>query len=616
MTISKSAGLLRRRLLQAAAASSGFVAYFARANGPANARAEGRRVLRVPFPSAETGFDPVQINSDANSVILIAQILEAPLRYDYLARPARLQPCTAQALPELSDEGRVFTLRIRPGIYFQDHPAFGGRPRELVAEDYVYSLKRFFDPQYNSGDLFNYEPAKIPGLAALRERALRGAPFDYDTPAAGLRALDRYTLRVELGVPDPRFVYRMAEPGLWGAVAREVVEHHGKDVMAHPVGTGAFRLKSWRRGSRIVLERSPSFRGEVYAGTPADHPLAREIAASLAGRRLPLVDEVVIDIVEEEQPRWLSFLDGTYAWLPVPGPYVARAVPKGQLAPYLARRGVRAQRSLQADMVMTYFTMTDPVVGGYDPARVALRRAISLAFDVPSMIRLVYGGQAIAAQSTVTPDTFGYDPAYKSEMGDYDPARARALLDLYGYVDRDADGWRERPDGQPLVLRMAGMASQLDRLNHEIWQRSMKAVGLRMVFEISNWPDLLKRTRSGTLMMWGYSWSSASPDGGQMLGIAYGPNAAESNDARFDWPAYNRLFEQQMVLPDGPERAALMRQAKDLLVAYMPYKTQVHRIRTDLVQAGTRHYWRHPFMRDFLRYLEVPPSVGGADAAR
>ncbi len=303
-----------------------------------------RKVLRLPLTSPETSFDPVQTNSDLNSSTILAHILEAPLAYDYLARPARLVPSTAQALPEMSADGKVFTLRITPGIYFADDAAFKGRRRELTAADYVYSIKRFYDPKYNSSDLYIYQTLKLPGLGGLRERALKSRrPFDYDTEVEGLRALDRYTLRVSLGVPNPRFVYALADPVYCGAVAREVVEHYGDDIGAHPVGTGAFVLKSWRRASRTVLERSPSYRGTRYEGLPADEPLAREIAASLAGKTLPLVDEVVLDVVEEDQPRWLTFLDGSYAWLAVPGPFAWIAAPHGELAPFLRRKGVRLQ---------------------------------------------------------------------------------------------------------------------------------------------------------------------------------------------------------------------------------------------------------------------------------
>ena len=589
----------RRTLLAAGAALHG-----AMQAAPA-AGAAGVKTLHIAFASAETTFDPPQTNSDANAYSVLAQILEAPLGFDYLARPVRLSPVTAAALPEISADGRVFTLRIKPGIFFADDPAFKGKPRELVAQDYVYSIKRFFDPRLNSADLYLFESLKPLGLSELRQRTLKSRkPFDYDTETEGLRTLDRYTFRVTLGIGDARFVYMFASPQLMGAVAREVVEFYGDEIGAHPVGTGAFRLKSWRRASRIELERSPHFRAVQYEGVPADDPIAQRIAAHLKGKNLPLADQVVIDIVEENQPRWLSFLNGTYHWLQVPGNFRPLAAPGGNLAPYLAKRGVRMQKQLQADMGMSFFFMENPLVGGYTPDKVALRRAIGLAFDGDGYVNHVLGGFGIRAQSTVAPFTSGYDPAYKSEMSDYSPARAKALLDLYGYVDRNGDGWREQPDGSPLVLNMATQSSQQDRRANEIWRRSMDAVGLKMVFDVSTWPELLKKSRAGTLMMWGYSWVAASPDGGFFLAIGYGPNASEANDPRFALPAFDRLFERQRALPDGPEREAVIRQAKDMLVAYLPFKVHVHNVLLDLVQPWTEGYWRHPFMRDIYRFVD------------
>jgi ABC-type transport system substrate-binding protein len=596
---------VRRRTLLAAA-SAALPAAGVRA-APAQGGRDAGRTLHLAFASPETTLDPPQTNSDNNTSVLLAQILEAPLCFDYLARPVGLALATAAAMPEVSADGRTFTVRLQSGIFFADDPAFKGRPRELVAQDYVYALKRYYDPRYNSSDLYLFESLKLPGLGELRERALKSRqPFDYDTEVEGVRALDRYSFRITLGVPDPRFVFLLAAPQNLGAVAREVVDFYGADIGAHPVGTGAFRLKSWRRASRIELERSPSFRAVQYSGTPADDPLAQRIAAHLQGKRLPLAERVVVDVVEESQPRWLSFLNGTYHWLQVPGDFRPLAAPGGQLAPYLAKKGVRLQKSLQPDMGMSFFFMENPLVGGYTPDKVALRRAISLAYDGDAYVRHVMGGFGIRAQSTLVPHTSGYDAAYKSEMSDYSPARAKALLDLHGYIDRNGDGWREQPDGSPLVLVMATQSSQLDRRANELWKRCMDAVGLKMVFDVSTWPELLKKSRAGSLMMWGYSWSAGSPDGGFFLAIAYGPNASESNDPRFSLPAFDRLFEKQRALPDGPERDAVMRQAKDLLVAYMPFKVHLHNVALDLVQPWTQGYWRHPFMRDTWRFVDPP----------
>jgi ABC-type transport system substrate-binding protein len=562
--------------------------------------------LRVEFRNAETGFDPPQIG-DLNSSMVASSIFESPLTFDYLARPVKLRLQTAAAMPEVASDFKTFTFRIRPGIYFADDPAFKGKPRELVAQDYVYSVKRFYDPTINAEGIYVFQNAKVRGLTELRERALANkTPFDYDTPVDGIRALDRYTFQVKLAEPGPRFLYVFATPTNTGAVAREVAEAYGDAIGEHPVGTGPFKLGAWRRASRIELLRNPGFREQVFEAEPAaGDAQAQGIARELAGKRLPLVDRVEISVITEAQPRWLAFLNGALDVLELPTEFAPVAIPNGTLAPHLARKGVRMQQALQPDMQMTYFNMDDATVGGNAPAKVALRRAVALAYDVDEANRVVRNGQAVAAQSVLAPFTSGYVEGYRSEMSRHSPAHAKALLDLFGYLDRDGDGWREQPDGRPLVLRLASTPDQQARARNELWRKYLAAVGVRMVFDIATWPDLLKKARAGSLMMWGYAWASLTPDGGFFLGIGYGPNASESNDAHFSLPEFDRLFERQAVLPDGPEREALMTQAKNLLVAYMPYKAQAHNIVTDLQHARVRGHWRHPFMRDLWRYVGV-----------
>lgn len=587
----------------------GTAATLAVARGAAAAPARDPKTLRVCFRVAETGFDPPQI-ADTNSAMVAASIFESPLTYDYLARPAKLRPQTAQALPEVSADFRRFTFRIRPGIFFADDPAFRGKPRELVAEDYVYTIKRYYDPRWNSEHLYVFQNAKVLGLSELRQKALKAkAPFDYDTPVEGLRALDRYTLQVTLAEPSPRLPYDFAVPGFTGAVAREVVEAYGDDIGAHPVGTGPFRLGAWRRGSSLVLDRNPGFREQRFEAEPAPgDEQAAAIAKQLAGRRLPLVDRVEISIILEAQPRWLAFVNGALDQIELPTELTPLAIPNGRVAPHLARKGVVAQTALRPEMQHTFFNLDDPVVGGLAPEKVALRRAIALAMDEETRLRLLSHGQGIPAQSVVAPHTSGYDAGYRSTMSEHSPARANALLDLYGYVDRDGDGWRELPDGRPLVLRLACAPDQRSRRINELWQKWMSAVGLRIRFDIANWPDLLKMSRAGSMMMWSFVWVAQSPDGSFFLGIGYGPNSGESNDAHFALPAYDRLFERQRVMPDGPAREAVIHEAKNLLAAYMPYKAHSHPVVTDLLQAQVRGFLRHPFSRDLWRYVGIEPS--------
>ncbi len=571
--------------------------------------AEPEKVLHYAIRAAETGFDPPQIN-DLYSRTMVANMLDAPYAYEFLARPVRLRPNTAVALPEASTDLKTFIVRLRPGIYFNDDAAFGGKRRELVAEDYVYSIKRHFDPQLKSNSYAELANNRILGLDELREAAIKGKkPFDYDTPAEGLRALDRYTLQFRLAQANPRFADELSDPAITGAVAREVVEFYGDKIMEHPVGTGPFRLARWKRSSLIVFEKNPNYRDEFYAEeAPVGDSLAQSAAATLKGRKLPMVDRVEVSVIEQPQPRWLSFLNREMDVIEqVPEDFTNIAIPNNKLAPNLAKRGIHELRYLRNDSAMSYFAMENPVVGGYTPERVALRRAISLAVNVEEEIRVVRRGQAIVAQSFVAPGVWGYDPAFKSTMGDFDRARAKALLDLNGYTDRDGDGWREQPDGAPLVIEYATQPDDTSRQLITQWKKNMDAIGIRMVFKTAQWPENLKASRAGKLMMWGVSWSGG-PDGEQFLRLGQSTGKGQANHARFDLPEYDRLFDLQRRLPNGPERQQVMNEMKKLTVAYMPYKAHVHRIWTDLAQPWVVGYHRNVFLREWWRYVDIDPA--------
>jgi peptide/nickel transport system substrate-binding protein len=581
------------------------VAATAGGQSPAPSAAAAPKVLRYALRIAETGFDPAQI-VDLYSRTIAANIFEAPYQYEFLARPVRLRPSTAAAMPEVSDDFKTFTVRIKPGIYFTDDPAFGGRPRELVAADYVYSIKRIFDPRWKSPHLSTIEEDQILGLDALRQQALAGKPFDYDRDVAGMRAIDRYTLQFRLGAPNPRFADHLSDASVVGAVAREVVEANLDRMMEHPVGTGPFRLARWNRSSLIVLDKNPTYRDQYYdEEAPADDPLAQAAVARLKGRKLPMVDRVEVSIIEEAQPRWLSFLNGEMdVTEQVPEDFTYVAIPNNKLAPNLAKRGIYAVRYPRADASLSYFGMTDPVVGGYSPPRVALRRAIALAVDVEQEIRVVRRGQAIPGQSLLPPGVSGYDASFKSEMSEFDPARAKALLDLYGYVDRDGDGWREQPDGSPLQIEYA---TQPDGFNRQLvtqWKKNMDAIGIRMVFRNAQWPENLKASRAGKLQMWGVG-ESGGPDGSDFLVLGYSKSVGQGNLARFELPEYDRLYELQKTMPDGPERFAVMTRAKELLIAYMPYKVHVHRVWTDLAQPWVIGFHRNVFLREFWKFVDI-----------
>src|SRR5436190_3739455 len=306
--------------------------------------ADMSKVLRWEFRAAETGFDPGRV-TDYYSNTVIEAVFERLLTYDYLARPSKLVPEAAEAMPVITDNGRTYLFRIRKGSYFAADPAFKGTKRELTAEDVAYSIKRHMDPKNRSYWQWLVD-GKIVGLDELASKARKASTaLDYDATIAGLEVVDRYTLRIRLTRTDYNFAYILAMPAM-SIVAREVIDAYGEDSNAHPVGTGPYMLTRWLRASKISLEANPNYRGFVWAFQAGDDPQDKEIVARMKGRKMPVIGRIEISVIEEEQSRWLAFQRGGLDILLLPGTFAPIAMPGNKLSPALANRGVTIDQSI------------------------------------------------------------------------------------------------------------------------------------------------------------------------------------------------------------------------------------------------------------------------------
>ena len=574
-------------------------------NGSSLIHAASPKTIRHAFLSAETSFDPHAV-SDLYSNTIIDAMFESLLKYDYLARPAKLVANTATALPEVTGDGKIYTFRLKPGIHFADDPVFEGKKRELTSYDYAYSIRRLFDPKIRSPWLW-YVEGKIVGGDEAMAAAKKSGKFDYDAPITGIETPDRYTLRLRLKDTDYNFMYVFATPQT-GGMAREVIERYQQDPGAHPVGTGPFRLAEWKRSHKIVLEKNPNFRDEFYEAEPGEDADFQAIYKQMKGRKLPMVDRVEITIVEESQPRWLAFLNGETDYANVPSEYVGFAFPSGKLAPNLVKQGIRGERFVSTDLVFSYFNLDDPVVGGYTPDKVALRRAISLAYNVNEDIHVIRNGGAVKAESGIPPGVAGYDPAFRSPQMTYEPAKARALLDMFGYLDRDGDGYREFPDGRKLEIEMANEPDTTNKQFSELWKKCLDAVGLKVRFKIAKWPDLNKEAKAGKLAMWQLAWSADYPDGENFLQNLYGPNSGQSNYSNFKFKPFDELYERARKIPPSPERDKLYAEMNRIAAAYTPWLPQTHRLRSELAQPWLVGYKKHPMYNQVWMYVDIDES--------
>jgi len=521
--------------------------------------ADPAKVLRITFRSAETGFDPVKV-SDYYSGTVIEAIFDPLLTYDYLARPAKLVANTAAALPKVDEGGRRYTLTIKPGIYFADDPAFKGARRELTAEDYAYSLRRFLDPKNHSPYAFLYE-----GIAAI------------EVPA-------RYTLVIRLKQPDFNFSHVLAFT-LSGAVAREAIEHHGTDAAARPVGTGPFRLKSYARSSRIVLEANPAYR---------DAP------------RLPRIGGVEISIMEETQGRWLAFQRGDtdmeYQLEDVASAFMTA---EGKLKPEFAARGIKLDRSVQPEITYLYFNMQDKTVGGLSKEKIALRRAIAMAYNVEDQIRIIRKGQALRAHYPIPPGVAGHDPDYRSSIA-HDPRAANALLDRFGYK-KGPDGYRRMPDGSPLVFRYSSIPTEVYRQFDELVKRSLDSIGVRLEVHKDRFPELIKLENQCRLMSRSAAWVADYPDGDNFMQLLYGANTGQSNNACYRSPEYDKRYEKSRLVPDGPERDKLYREMARIMETDTVWLLADSRYRNVLFHPRVKDFKKHPVVHQEWLHIDLEP---------
>lgn len=574
--------------------------------------ADSGKTLRLTFQAAETGFDPPRV-SDYYSGTIIEAIFDPLLTYDYLARPAKLVPNAAESLPRITNKGKTYTIKIRKGIYFTSDPAFKGRKRELTAEDYVYSIKRFMDPRIRSPYAFLFE-GKITGLDELGSQARKTNRFDYDTRVAGLEAPDPYTLRIHLKETDYGFSHILAF-NLVGAVAREVIEAYGEDANAHPVGTGPYRLKQYTRSSKIVLEANPDYRGKIWDFQPGDDPLDKQIAAQMKGKKLPAIGHIEVSVMEETQSRWLAFEKGEtdleYQLWDISSTFMTD---DNKLKPEFVKRGIKLDRTVDPEIVYTYFNMQDAIgdqpnpVGGYSIEKIALRRAIAMAYKIEDQIRIIRKGQAIRAEFPIPPGIAGHDPSYRNSTP-YDPRTANALLDRFGYK-KGPDGYRTLPDGKPLVIRYSSTPSERDRQFDELMKRSLDSISIHLEIHKDRFAELIKLEKRCRLMMRGAAWIADTPDGDNFMQLLYGPNTGQSNNACYRSPKLDKLYEQSRTLPDGPERNALYRAMARVMEADTVWIMGDSRYRNVLMQPHVIGFKKHPVLPQEWMYIDIETKTG------
>jgi oligopeptide transport system substrate-binding protein len=546
------------------------------------------RVLNIAITAEVKGMDPI-FSNDRYSGNEVARVYEGLLEYHYLKRPYTLVPNLAESMPIVSADGLTYTFKIKKGVLFHDDKAFAdGKGRELVAEDFVYSIKRLADPKLQGLGWWLLD-GKVKGLNEWRDKNAEKDVVDYKEEIEGLKALDKYTLQFKLTKPFPQFLYSLAMPFTF-AVAKEVVDHYGKEFLNHPVGTGPFVLKEFKQtAKKLTYLKNPTFRKKLF---PSEASEEFQDMLEDAGKPLPLVEKVVVNIIRESQPRMLSFKKGKLDYNSVDKDNFDSMIVSGkELSKEFTDRGISLDVSPSLDVTYTAFNHDLDLF-----KNVNLRRAMALAYDVYEMNKLFNNDTALPAQSVIPPGIAGYMKDYKSPYRDRDLAKAKELLAKAGY-----------PEGKGLPeITYDCPSSSTSRQIGELIKKQLSDIGVNIKVVQNTWPELQKKITTRQIMLYGIAWGADYPDAENFLQLLYGPNKAPgANGSGYDNPEFNQLFKSASVMQDSPERTALYEKLNRIAAEQVPWIYGVHRQGYTLKHAWLKNYIATDFEAGQSQYLNV-----------
>jgi len=507
-------------------------------------------------------LDPAQAASIYANFIVI-NLYDTLYRYKYLARPYQLQPNLAAAMPEVSDDGLVVTIRIKQGVYFIDDPVFEGAVgREVKARDFVYSIKRHFDPDTRAQGTWLWQD-RIEGLDRWKTEG-----SDYDAEVKGLRALDDYTIQITLTKPFPQFVHTLTQ-GYAAIVAREAVEEYGQVLSSHPVGSGPFKLIS-RDGVRAVLARNPGFRQEPFDLEAEGYDPARESIPGLQklqGRIPPFIDQLEFEFVPEGAARWNAFTAGELHFIKVPVSQFDNIL--SQRAPITLKPRYADlfafEASPESGFIYTNFNMADERIGYHPDAEQnrrnrALRCAMVKAYDWKKANEIFFYDIGQVFPGAIPPSVPEYDATGDTSYIQHDLQGARELL--------HANGWNE--DTLP-TLEYGFPNGVTERQAFEQFRSFMTTAGYPagkirpLIF--ATYGDYQRAYSQGKVTLINSSWTMDYPDAENLMQLYYGPNAAPgSNSASYNNPDYNRLYETAATMNESPERTSIYREMNQMLM--------------------------------------------------
>ena len=555
------------------------------------------------------GLDPA-VSGEVSSSLAISKIYEGLLQYDYLARPYKVIPLLAESMPKISKDGLSYTFKIRKGIYFQDDDCFKnglkGKGRELVAEDFIYSIKRVADVKNSSSGYWAFNN-RIVGLDDFHKHSQNSSKTNYDMEVSGLKALDSHTLRITLTEPYPQLLYILTMHYSY-AVPREAVEYYGKNFVNAPVGTGPYRLVEWKRNSRIEFERNPKWnetgRIENYPENGSLEQKARGLLDD-SGKPLPLIDRIVQYVIDDSTTSWMMFLSGELGSSSISRDnWDAVITPDKSLSDKLLSQGIDLISSPTLDIGYIGFNWDDPIVGEGDTIEQKirnkkLRQALSYAFDFMQLNRFmnnrlypILGPIPSPLSGSISTDSYAR----------YDLDKARLLLKEAGY----SEGINPKT-GRRLELTIElGSASGNLRQMMELMADMYRKIGIVLKPSFNTWPSFIEKMNRRQAQMFQLGWVADYPDAENFLQLFYSKNESPGpNHSNYKNDRVDELYDTIKTMHDSEERKVYVNEMVDIIIEDSPWIFLYQPMQFGLIHNWIRNYEPHAFPYGMSKYRGI-----------
>lgn len=529
-------------------------------------------------------LDPVNAFDD-DSLSVIGQSLDTLYQYHYLKRPYEVIPSLADGMPNITDDGKTYLIKIKQGIFYHDKTPFFKKKRVVKAQDFITQIKRLaFLPLKSVGKwLFS---GKIKGFDKFSE--IVGSNFSkmLKTPIEGITALDDYTLKIELKNPEPNLLYFLSMT-FTTPVPEELIIKYKNDLSKIIVGTGAYYLENMSKMEYIFV-KNPNYRKELYPSSGDRYANTQNLLSS-SKEKLPFIDKVYFKVISDEKKRWNAFMDGKLDVLSVPKSYLSEVSGLSQKFEKLKKeKGFEVKFFTTISSRWFGFNMQDPIIG----KNKNLRYAIAHAINYDKYIELLTNNTSLKANSIFNPSIPGYNPSYQKKYS-YNLDKARDYLK------------KSKIDLNKFVLTYSTRGTQQVHFNEaEFVKQQLAQIGIRVRVEVQSFSDFIKKGRAGKMQFFTDQWIYDYPDAENILQLLISKNAPGINKSQYKNSKIDKLYNKLEVTLNKEERFKIMYEIESIVEDELPWIMLMYESSYVLNTQHLENFRKSFFIRNYLKYLK------------